>query len=228
MLTRRSTPLFVTCLTLVAAAYAGPGQVAAFAQTPAPTGQVAVQVTLQAGPTAAARIWRFEVVSPTGTVVQTLSLGTNGAAPTATETSTALPYGTYTVRQILGNDTKLACDAASFYEVASPARAQTTLELGSPRVTVAFVIRPCAALPINPQLQAPIDTVAPPPPPIDEVRGDRAAGPSAPLPPATGSSAQSPTLASSRSLLLVILGVSATLIPSAGFALAHVRQRSKR
>lgn len=228
MRTRRSTLSLLTGLTLAAAAFVGTGQGFAFAQTPAPTGQVAVQVTLQAGPTAAARVWRFEVVSPAGTVVQTLSLGTNGAAPTATDASTALPYGRYTVRQILGNDTKLACDAASFYEVASPAGAQTTFELGSPRVTVAFVIRPCAALPSNPQFLAPIDTVTTPPPPIDEVRGDRAAGPSAPLPPATGSSEQSPTPASSPSLLLVILGVSATLIPSAGFAWVRVGRRSKR
>lgn len=213
---------------LLAASSAGAGGEPAFAQAPVPTGQIAVQVTLQAGLTAAARIWRFEVVDPAGTVVQTLSLGTNGASPTATEPSTALPFGAYTVRQILGNDTKLACDAASFYEVASPARAQTTLELGSPRVTVAFVIRPCAALPINPQFQAPIDTVAPARPSIDEVRGDRAAGPGLPLPPAAGSSAQSPTSASSPSLILVILGFSATLIPFAGSALAHARQRSKR
>ena len=228
MLTRRSTLSLLTGLLLAAVASVGAGRGPAFAQTPAPTGQVAVQITLQAGATAAARTWRFEVVSSAGTVVQTLSLGTNGAAPTASEASTALPYGAYTVRQILGNDTKTACDAASFYEVASPAGAQTTFELGSPRVTVAFVIRPCAALPSNPQFQAPIDTVTAPPPPIDEVRGDRAAGPSAPLPPATGSSAQSPIPASSPSLLLVILGVSATLIPSVGFALAHAGQRSKR
>ncbi|MEP7216050.1 MAG: hypothetical protein ABI782_07330 [Anaerolineaceae bacterium] len=228
MLTHRSPLLLIAGLLLAAAASAGAGQRSALAQAPAPTSQVAVQVTLQAGPTAAARIWRFEVVNSAGTVVQTLSLGTNGAAPTATESSLALPYGTYTVRQILGNDTKLACDAVSFYEVASPPGAQATVELGSARVTVAFVIRPCAALPINPQLQAPIDTVAPPPPPIDEVRGDRSAGPGSPLPPATGNSVQAPTPASSPSPLLVVFGFSITLVPSAGFAVAHSRQRSKR
>lgn len=228
MLIRRSTLSVISALILAAAGSIGVGQGSAFAQTPAPTGQVTVQVSLQAGPTASARTWRFEVVTSTGAVVQTISLGTNGAAPTASEASMALPYGSYTVRQILGNDTKTACDAISFYEVSSPAGAQAVAELTSPRTTVAFVIRPCAALPSNPQLQAPIDHVAPTPTPVDEVRGDRAAGPGAPLPPATGSSAESPVPVSNPSLLLVVLGLGVTLIPSAGFAVAHARQRSKR
>ena len=222
-------------LTLAATAFACFTQSRASAQSPATTGQLAVQVTLQAGPGAAARTWRFEVVTSAGAVAQTLSLGTSGDAPTSSEATSALPYGVYTVRQILGSDTKLVCDATSFYEVMAPAGAQIVVDLGSPRITVPFTIRPCAALPTKLQVQAPIDTVAPlpspTPPTLDEVRGSRSEGPAAPLAPSTGDSAgSSPSSASANdaSLLLVLFGVTATFIPSAGFAIAHARQRSKR
>lgn len=237
MTTGRSTLLLLGWLTLAATAFACLTQSRASAQSPATTGQLAVQVTLQAGPGAAARTWRFEVVNSAGAVVQTLSLGTSGDAPTSSEASSALPYGVYTVRQILGSDTKLVCDATSFYEVTAPAGAQIVVDLGSPRITVPFTIRPCAALPTKLQVQAPIDTVAPlpsptpTPPTLDEVRGSRSEGPAAPLAPSTGDSAgSSPSSASANdaSLLLVLFGVTATVIPSAGFAIAHARQRSKR
>lgn len=225
---------------LAAAALLSTGPSLASAQTPAPTGQVAVQVTLQAGPQASARTWRFEVLNATGAVVQTLSLGTSGPALTSTEATGPLPFGPYTVRQILGNDTLTACSAASFYEVTAPAGARAAVELGSARVTVAFTIRTCPALPANPRVQAPIDTVAPvaggvsgspsasPTPPIDEVRGTRDAGPAAPLPPNTGDGAWQPVGEPGASLLLVLFGLVATFIPSAGYAYAHARQRSKR
>ena len=230
----------LTGVVFAAAALLSAGPSRASAQTPAPTGQVAVQVTLLAGPQASARTWRFEVVNATGAVVQTLSLGTSGAALTSTEATGPLSFGLYTVRQILGNDTLTACSAASFYEVTAPSGAQAAVELGSARVTVAFTIRTCPALPANPQVQTPIDTVAPvaggvsgspaasPTPPIDEVRGTRDAGPGAPLPPNTGDAALQPMGEPGASLLLVLFGLAGTFIPSAGYAYAHARQRSKR
>ncbi len=239
MTTGRSTLLLLGWLTLAATAFVCLTQSLASAQSPATTGQLAVQVTLQAGPGAAARTWRFEVVNSAGAVAQTLSLGTSGDAPTSSEATSALPYGVYTVRQILGSDTKLVCDATSFYEVTAPAGAQIVVDLGAPRITVPFTIRPCAALPTKLQVQAPIDTVAPlpsptpppTPPTLDEVRGSRSEGPPSPLAPSTGDSAgSSPSSASANavSLLLVLFGVTATFIPSAGFAIAHARRRSKR
>jgi len=237
MTTGRSTLLLLSWLTLAATAFVCLTQSRASAQSPATTGQLAVQITLQAGPEAAARTWRFEVVTSAGAVAQTLSLGTSGDAPTSSEATSALPYGVYTVRQILGSDTKLVCDATSFYEVTAPAGAQIVVDLGSPRITVPFTVRPCAALPTKLQVQAPIDTVAPLPSPtptsptLDEVRGNRSEGPPAPLAPSTGDSAgASPSSASANnaSLLLVLFVVTATFIPPAGFAIAHARQRSKR
>ena len=235
MTTGRSTLLLLSWLTLAATAFVCLTQSLASAQSPATTGQLAVQVTLQAGPGAAARTWRFEVVTSAGAVAQTLSLGTSGDAPTSSEATSALPYGVYTVRQILGSDTKLVCDATSFYEVTAPAGAQIVVDLGSPRITVPFTVRPCAALPTKLKVQAPIDTAAPlptpTPPTLDEVRGSRSERPAAPLAPSTGDSAgASPSSASANdaSLLLVLFVVTATFIPLAGFAIAHARQRSKR
>lgn len=235
MTIQRTTLSLLTGFALSAVVFVGAGQSLASAQTPDATGQLAIQVTVLAGPAAAARTWRFEVVNSAGAAVQTLSVGTSGEAPTAAETTSPLPYGSYTIRQILGSDTRTICDATSFYEVASPAGAKTTVELGSARVTVPFTIRPCAALPTKLQVQVPIDTVAPtggpalPPTPIDEVRGTRTGGPTGPLSPNTGDSPLTPPESNhAPSLLLVVLGLGATLIPSAGFAVAHARQRSRR
>ncbi len=230
MTNRRFALSLLAGFTVFAAASVPGARGTVSAQTPSPTGEVAVQVTLQAGPTAAARTWRFEIVNTAGVVLQTLSLGTSGGALTSTETASGLPFGVYTVRQILGNDTKTACDAKAFYEVTSPISAQLSVGAGASRTTALFTIRPCPALPANLQLLAPIDTIAPSPTPaapIDEVRGSRNEGPGAPLPPATGSSSASPAPAPRPSLMLVIFGVALTLAPSAGFALAHARRRSK-
>ncbi len=224
MANRRFVLALLAGFTVFGAAAVGSTRGTASAQTPPPRGELAVEVTLQAGPTASARTWRFEIVNASGVVLQTLSLGTSGGALTSTATAGDLPFGTYTVRQILGNDTKIACDATSFYEVTAPGGAKGSVVIGSARKTVSFTIRPCPALPANPKVLAPIDVLAPTPT-LDEVRGSRSEGPGAPLPPSTGSSGDSQV--PSPSLLLVVIGVALTLIPAAGFAFAHARRRSK-
>ncbi len=185
-------------------------------------GQVRVSTTLDAGPDAAARTWRYEIVAPDGTVVATLSLGTSGDAATGTAASPALPRGTYTVRQVLTSDTRVACAPGAFYEVTVPAGATTVIELAGEEATASFTIRPCPDLPAGLAVQVPVDTITPglvggvlgDPDflpgelPIDEVRGVREPGPAAglPLPPATGNTMAGTPGSNTIPLLLLVTG----------------------
>ncbi len=162
-----------------------------------------VRTTLNAGIDAAARTWRYEVVNASGSVVATLNTATSGDVPVASAAA-SLPSGFYTVRQVLGSDTVSACTATSFYEVAAPAGAATTLELTANAQTVNFTVRPCPALPNDLQVIIPVDTIVPgagagvvgdaeglvPPgeTPFSEVAGVRQPG-NIPFPPNTGDSA---------------------------------------
>ena len=200
-------------------------------------GRVNVAVTLDAGPDAAARTWRYEVVSASGQVVATLDANTSGDSPTSRVSTPALPFGPYTVRQVLGSDTRAACATGVFYEAATPA---STVELAANEALVQFTIRPCPSLPANLGVLIPIDTLAPGgaaadvpagETPISEVRGARDEGPGAaatPLPPRTGDSLAGEPNSANLSLLLLLFGAAATVLPAAAFSVASIRRDSNR
>lgn len=206
----------------------------------AETGAISINLTLQAGPEAAARTWRFEVVNTSGLVVETLSAGTSGDRLATTVTSGAVPRGFYTVRQVLTNDTKATCDGGAFYEVTAPVGASTVVELAGAALNVEFSIRPCAALPRNLEVNIPVDTITPagpgvigdasvlPETPINEVRGARSEGPGGPLAPSTGNTVAVPGEESILFPLLLALGAIFTLTAPAAVATYAVRQRSRR
>ena len=189
-------------------------------------GKVTVNLTVDAGPNAAARTWRYEVLTPGGQVVAVLDANTSGDAPNSRVSTAALPYGFYTVRQVLGSDTRTACANGVFYEAVNP---ETTIELAANEATVPFVIRPCPSLPADLGVVIPIDTIAPPgETPISEVRGVRDEGPGAasatPLPPSTGNSARANS-ATHNTQLILIAGALAMLLPGAGLVAVAARRR---
>lgn len=199
-------------------------------------GSVSVTVNLQADADAAARTWRYEVLSASGQVIASLTANTSGDSPVHRVTTAQLPYGFYTVRQVLGSDTRTACGSGAFYEVTAPTGAATTIELAAAAANVDFVIRPCPDLPRDLNVLIPIDTLSPAPgivgeadvlpgeTPISEVRGVREPGPGNPLPPRTGNTAPA---GSEHSLLLLALGAVATL-GGAAASLATLKNRSRR
>jgi len=179
----------------------------------AATGRIHITTTLVADAGAAARTWRYEVVDASGSVVESLSLGTSGDAPTATAETAALPFGRYTVRQVLGGHTGTACASGMFYAVSSPAGAATTVELGPTEATAVFSLQLCPDAPPTLAVDRPVDEPAEP---IDEVRGTRT-GP-APLPPATGSGlaiAETRTATFDALLILFMVTTHLALIPAA-------------
>jgi hypothetical protein len=199
-------------------------------------GAINVSVTLNAGADAAARSWRFEVLSSSGEVVATLSAFTSGDAPTFNVASQPLPYGSYRVRQVLGSDTRLACAAGTFYAVAQPAGGETEIVLAAANATASFVITPCPDLPKDMAVNIPIDTIAsggvvggpdvlPGETPISEVRGARQAGP---LAPAAGNSPSVRDAAADGASNLLLLGALLTLLPGAGLLLVARRVRETR
>lgn len=164
-------------------------------------GAIEVLTTLDAGPDAAARTWRYEVVDGSGSVVATLQTSTNGDAPTGSAPADGLAPGRYVVRQVFGNDTGTDCDAGRFYEVVSPAGGSAVIELASTPVAIEFTVRPCAGLPAELAVDIPVDVIAPGPgggvvgepavvlpeeTPFSEVAGARREGPGTPIAPATG------------------------------------------
>lgn len=214
---RRDTPGDVT-LTVLMGGYAVSRGVAHFAAV----GRIEVRVTLAADAHAAARTWRFEVVDPTGAIVESLSAGTSGDAPTGVAQTAPLPYGRYTVRQLLGNDTRLACSAGIFYEVSAPAGGAATVDLASGAAVASFAIRPCADAPRDLGVSMPVDPVATSTP-IDEVKGARSSG--TPLPPdaGTGLAAEGGGL----SPWLPLLAGSALVAGSLGAALCVVKRPAR-
>jgi hypothetical protein len=208
-----------------------------------------VSVTLDAGPDAAARTWQFEVTNPAGEVVTHLSIGTSGDKPAATAYTSPLPLGFYTIRQLLGNDTKLDCSGGAFYQVTAPVSGQTTIELGAGSANAAFTIKPCGELPAV-SVSVPIDTitapaagsdanVAPGQTPINEVRGARQEGPgasntasgvAAPLAPSTGSgiAPYDNTSHSGFATLSIVLGLALLGTPIAAYASIQLNRSSKR
>jgi hypothetical protein len=207
-------------------------------------GQLQVHATLNAGPDAAARTWRYEVVAASGQVVSTLSLGTSGDSPTGTASTAALPHGSYTVRQVLSADTRTACATGAFYEVTAPAGAAATVQLSTDRATVAFTIRPCPDLPASLEVQIPVDTIAPGSgggvvgdadflpgeEPINEVRGAREPGPAAnvPLPPDTGNTLVGARSSNSMPLLLLVTGAAVMSLSPLAWSASRASGRLKR
>lgn len=209
-------------------------------------GAITINVTLQADDTAAARTWRFEVIDPTGKAVSTLNASTSGDALTGTATTPLLPYATYTVRQVLGNDTATACSAqGAFYAVTSPAGASTAVSLSSAAASAEFEITPCnppvqyVSIPVDPiafptPAPTPTFTTAPGQTPVNEVRGVRQEGPgdagvaatSTVLPPNTGSGVASQAGAGAGlfELLGLALAAAAPLGAAYGLHRRAVRQ----
>ena len=204
-------------------------------------GQLRVQTTLDAGPDAAARTWRYEIVNASGQVVSTLSLSTSGDDATGTASADAIPHGLYTVRQVLGGDTRTACVTGAFYEVTAPVGASTTIRLDAESATVAFTIRPCPDLPGSLEVQVPVDTIGPGlaggvlgdadflpgEEPINEVRGAREPGPGIPLPPNTGNSMEVATDPPSLSLLLLVTGAAVMALPLVAWSAIRVSARAR-
>lgn len=204
-------------------------------------GQLRVQTTLDAGPDAAARTWRYEIVNASGQVVSTLSLSTSGDDATGVASTGALPHGLYTVRQVLGGDTRTACTTGAFYEVTAPVGASTIIQLDAGSATVAFTISPCPDLPASLSVQIPVDTIAPGSggvvgepdflpgeEPINEVRGAREAGPGAPLPPNTGNSLSGTRSQNFDPLLLLVTGAAGMTLPLLAWSAIRVSNRSRR
>jgi hypothetical protein len=198
----------------------------------APMGTIAIAVTLDAGPEAAARTWRYEVANASGQIVASLSANTSGDSPVSVVHTPPVPYGFYSVRQILGSDTARACASGVFYEVATPVSGATTVELAELEKTVSFTIRPCPDLPKDLGVLIPVDTISPPlapvlapgEAPVSEVRGARDAGPGNPLPPSVGNSIEGRP--SDSSSLLIILFASALVLTSlSGGVLLAVRRQ---
>lgn len=201
-------------------------------------GAVNVNVTLNAGPDAAARTWRYEVVSTSGQVVATLTANTSGDAASTTVTAANLPYGFYTVRQVLGGDTRTSCTGGSFYEVQAPASAETTIELAAATASVNFVIAPCPGLP-DLDVSIPVDTIAQPgtvgdadvepgETPISEVRGTRQEGPGNPLAPATGNALAPAPMTQSHTTFILLIGALTLMTPGAGLLAYSYRNRRSR
>ncbi len=201
-------------------------------------GSVNVSVQLLAGTDAAARTWRYEVLAAGGQVVATLTANTSGDAPLNTVSVANLPYGFYTVRQVLGGDTRTACAAGAFYEVQSPNGAETTIELAAASAGVTFTIAPCPDIP-DLGVSIPIDTIARPgavgdadvlpgETPISEVRGTRQEGPGDPLPPAAGNALTAGQPATGSTMLILMLGAFALMIPGSAMLCLARGSRPRR
>jgi len=200
----------------------------------APGSTLRLETTLDAGPNAAARTWRYQVLDAAGAVVAELQTSTSGDAPTGAAEA-ALPAGAYAVRQVLGSDTALACAPGVFYAVASPAGAVATVTLAVAPAVVSFTIIPCPDLPEGLEVVIPVDTIvpgagtgivgepveAPAEPPFSEVAGVRQPGPGV-LPPAAGNS---PAPRPAGPAPLLIAGV--LLLLSGGGVLLLGRLRSR-
>jgi hypothetical protein len=199
-------------------------------------GAVSVTVSVDGGPDAAARTWLFEVTNTSGTVVDRMRVGTSGDEPTATMSSSLVPYGYYGVRQVLGNDTKLTCGAGAFYQVTAPVTAETTLQLADSNVTANFAIHVCAGTPAL-SVDIPVDPIQPAAnagtlgdaypgeTPVNEVRGARQPG--TPLPPNTGTGLE-PVAGNRSNDGLLFLGFMLLTVPTLGVAsVAAVRVRRR-
>ncbi len=145
---------------------------------------ITIAVTLEAGPLAAARTWRFEVVDASGGLADTVELSLSGDASFVQGSSRPLPPGAYTVRQLFGNDMATACGDGVFYANANPER---VVQLDESGATVSFTITVCPDAPGEVVVDRPDDGVTSTPTEVvDVVAGTRVAGDGTPGAPATG------------------------------------------
>ena len=199
-------------------------------------GAVSVTVAIDAGADAAARTWLFEVTDTSGAVVDRLHVGTSGDQPVGTADSTLLPYGYYGVRQVLGNDTKLACGDGAFYQVTAPTSAETTIQLDGSIATAPFSIHVCGDAP-KLSIDIPVDPIQPAAgagtvgdaypgeTPVNEVRGARREGD--PLPPNTGTGIAQAS-ESHSDFGLILFGTLLLLVPTGGLAAATAVRARRR
>ncbi|MCC7366684.1 MAG: hypothetical protein IT303_20165 [Dehalococcoidia bacterium] len=194
---------------------------------------IRIEVALVNGPAASARTWRFEIVDAAGAVADTVEVSMSGDQPRATTASRDLPFGQYTVRQLLGSDTATVCDGAAFYAT-DGANVPVTHAAGGGAAVVTVTV--CDEAPDELGVSIPVDPVAPAPSPsvdvpgsINEVRGVRIGG-DEPLPPATGSgTAQDAAAAPANSVSLVAaLALLALCAPGAVLAVRSVPGRREQ
>lgn len=183
-----------------------------------PEAAITIQVRLEAGPLAAARIWRFEVVDAAGAVVDTVELSLSGDAADVANQSRALPYGDYTVRQLFGNDMALACAPRVFYANAAPEQA---VRLDAPGRTASFTITVCADAPGGVDVERPVDHAPPTPTIVDEVRGTRVAGNLTPVAPGTGTGRTNDSHDGPDTPVIAALAVLMLVAPLAITAIRH-------
>jgi hypothetical protein len=134
---------FTAAFALLLLGAAMPGAVAA---APAAANTIAVQLTMDAPASSAARTWRFEVADESGAIVSTFSL--NAIAGTASVALAKAPgAGVYTVRQLLGHDTAARCGDGAFWAVTAPAAGVAEVQVSEDApVAVSFVVAPCPLL----------------------------------------------------------------------------------
>lgn len=177
-------------------------------------GRVRVRLLVQDVVEGASRTWPFEVVDTAGVVVDRVNVAASGGFPGFADTI-LLPYGTYTVRQILGLDTGLECEDGRFFAVRQPPGAVLTVGVRGPRSEVEFVVDVCPTI-------APPPTASPTPTPVEAVAGERTPGPApTPRPPAAGTGvAPAP---SGERLFSAVVGVGAILAGGLALAVRRVR-----
>jgi len=141
-------------------------------------GRIRVQLTIYDVVEGASRTWPFEIVDAAGAVVARVVVAASGGFPGAAD-SILLPYGIYTVRQVLGADTGLSCSEGTFFAVRWPEGAAVSVVVSGPRSIAEFAVDVCPA--VAPPVASPTPT------PVEAVAGESTPGPAAtPRPPAAG------------------------------------------
>jgi hypothetical protein len=165
-------------------------------------GRIRIQLTVHDVVQGASRSWPFEVVDAAGVVVARVNVAASGGFPGTSDTI-LLPYGTYTVRQVLGVDTGLSCSEGRFFAVRQPPGGMATVSVFGPRSVTEFAVDVC------PFVAPP--SVSPTPTPVEAVAGERTPGPAmTPLPPAAGTGLErAPRTSSGLAFLLVGVGLAA-------------------
>lgn len=161
---------------------------------------VTVEVTLQAGPDAAARTWFFDILDASGTERAFVQVSTSGDRPTFAVASQSLPFGDYTVRPGLNKDIAGDCSGSAFFALTPAEGASVTVSSGG--ASVAFAVRTCASESV----------------PQGGDAGEAAAsqGQGDPLPPSTGNGSQeTPQLREwqANQLARLLLGIAGATVP---------------
>ncbi len=205
---RRDTPGIVTL-------HASAGGVSASASAEAIiAGRVRIQLTVHDVVQGASRTWPFEVADAAGEVVARVNVAASGGYPGTADTI-LLPYGTYTVRQVLGAVTGLSCSEGRFFAVRQPAGAVTSVSIFGPRSLAEFEVDVCPVVALP--------SASPTPTPVEAVAGERIPGPAGtPRPPAAGTGLE-PVTASGGGAVLALVGLA--LAAAGCMTLAAIRCR---